>query len=137
MVTCVVGVRWKRGEKSAEKKRDVEVIRSFDKTVVCLLVIVIAGLASLTVLLCVGGGLENFRAASVVSQPCDEDGPQRLGSDGDAGVTLEEAAYPLGPATGLHRPVKARLRRMEEIGRLASHLKRKELLVLVQDGSEL
>ena len=110
-------------------KLDVKVIRSFDQTVVRLLVIVVAGLASLAVLLSVSRRLQDLGRVCVGTQPRDEDGAQRLGRDGDAGVTLEQAADPLRPAARLHGPIKARLRRVEQIGLIAAHLKLEQPLV--------
>ena len=106
-------------------------------TIITLLVVVGAGLPRLGVLHRMSGRLEDLGCRRVVAQPSNEDRAQRLGRDLFAMVTLEETLHPAGPCRALHWAVEARLRWVEEVGRLATHLVGEELRVLVEDGCEL
>ena len=90
-------------------------------------------MARLAVLLSVSRRLQDLGRVRVRAQPRDEDRAQRLRRDGDASVTLEQTAHPLRPAARLHGAVEARLRRVKQVGLVASHLKFEQRVILVQD----
>ena len=95
------------------------------------LIVVGRRLPRLRVLHGVSGGLQNGIVGGVVAEPRDEDGSQRLGRDGHARVTLEQAADPLRPRTGLHRSVRVPLRWVEEKGATLRNI------VKLEDGAIL
>ena len=131
----MVVVRW--WEKVGGKVFGVMWFWPLQRTVIALLVVVRAGLARLRVLHRMSGRLEDLGRRCVVTQPGDEDRAQRLGRNLLAVVALEEALDPAGPRRALHRAVEARLRWVEEVGRVATHLEREELRILVEDRREL